>query len=301
MPLLLKNIDLFKLYPGRLPDALKNKKNISLNPKPMHRLVEKMPPTLQREYRTNSLYSTIKLLLLVAPILIVVIFTLLWFTPSTYNLARWLSKENGPAELLTFLFLLFGGIIGPFLAWRLKSKGESFIVCCFIALFSLALFLVAMEEISWGQQLFKFETPGPLKKINEQNEFTLHNIQWLQGNSEYFHLFYGLAGVVGIWFNLYVLNKLRVPRVLAPWFLTIIAVTLFDLSNDFIEYGQSINYFTRRLSEINEMLIGFAGFAYVMYLYHEFESTSPPAIFSRLSDKNVVQEQKVKTLISNRL
>jgi len=32
-----------------------------------------------------------------------------------------------------------------------------------------------MEEISWGQHFFNFETPKFLKDLNHQNEFNLHN------------------------------------------------------------------------------------------------------------------------------
>ena len=33
-----------------------------------------------------------------------------------------------------------------------------------------------MEELSWGQMLFKWETPNQLALINSQGETTLHNI-----------------------------------------------------------------------------------------------------------------------------
>jgi hypothetical protein len=266
----------------------------------MKMVIEKETPTLQREFRIFGLSDSAGLLLLVAPVLIIVSFSLFWFTPATYKLGTWLSKENGPAELLTFLFLLFGGILGISLAWRLKAKGENFLVWGFVTLFSIFLFLVAMEEISWGQQLFKFETPDSLKQINAQNELTLHNIEGLQGNSEYFHLLFGLAGVIGIWFNLYFLNKVRIPRALAPWFLTIVAVTLFDLSNDFIDYGSSMDYFTRRLSEMNEMLIGFAGFAYIVFLYRKFVRTPSLPISSNSSTEDAVIEQKAQAVSSGR-
>ena len=46
----------------------------------------------------------------------------------------------------------------------------------------LLFFLIAGEELSWGQRIFMFQTPEPLAAINVQSEFTLHNIQGVHGN-----------------------------------------------------------------------------------------------------------------------
>ena len=42
------------------------------------------------------------------------------------------------------------------------------------------LALVLMEELAWGQVIFKWRTPPLLNEINAQNETTLHNIGWFQ-------------------------------------------------------------------------------------------------------------------------
>lgn len=46
----------------------------------------------------------------------------------------------------------------------------------FYILLALFFFTCGGEEISWGQRLYKIETPELLSKINVQNEITLHNI-----------------------------------------------------------------------------------------------------------------------------
>jgi hypothetical protein len=226
---------------------------------------------------------------LVLPMIIVLTFSLMWFVPATHKYALWVSKENHPAELLTFICLFIGSIIGARLAWKLKqNKQEPPLVWLFIAFFSLGLFVIAMEEISWGQQFLKFDTPEALLEINEQNELTLHNIQGLHGNSEYFHLFFGLAGLIGIWANLYILNKVKVPNVLVAWFATIVAVAILDLYNDFYPFDEGGRYFTRRLSEINEMLIGIAGFAYMWLLSRKFNN-----LYRRQHEVNLPEEEVV--------
>ncbi len=47
-------------------------------------------------------------------------------------------------------------------------------------LLAVGLFLVAGEEVSWGQQAFDFATPEWLKPHNRQRELTLHNLHAVQ-------------------------------------------------------------------------------------------------------------------------
>ena len=42
-------------------------------------------------------------------------------------------------------------------------------------------FLIAGEEISWGQRVFQFKVPKAIKQINVQREFNLHNLEFFQG------------------------------------------------------------------------------------------------------------------------
>lgn len=42
---------------------------------------------------------------------------------------------------------------------------------------ALVLFLIAMEEISWAQRLFEFDTPEEIEQMNWQGEFNFHNLQ----------------------------------------------------------------------------------------------------------------------------
>src|SRR5688572_3880089 len=94
--------------------------------------------------------------------------------PAARPVAYWLILENRPVELLTFILLLAGGVLGVRLAWRVS--GPSWIRA-FYAAFATGLLLTAMEEVAWGQQLFGFATPELLARINVQGETTLHNIK----------------------------------------------------------------------------------------------------------------------------
>jgi hypothetical protein len=80
--------------------------------------------------------------------------------------------EDGPVENAQVLILLSTALVtgkeaisSPHVRHRLL----------FYAL-TIALLLVALEEISWGQRLLGFETPESIKAINVQNETNIHNI-----------------------------------------------------------------------------------------------------------------------------
>lgn len=205
--------------------------------------------------------------IIIFPLFIELVMLVLLRLRTTREATRWMLAENHPVELLTFLFLLIAGCVGIVFAWRCIRNHEVIWVSGFYLLFSVCLLLVAMEEISWGQQLFKFETFGAFREINQQGEVNLHNIGSLQGNSAYFRIVYGLGGVFGVWLfarNMWIWRKITPPEMLLTWFL---AITFFaalgiykNLSGDTTLYYA---FSLRHLSELNEMLIGLSSLLFI--------------------------------------
>jgi hypothetical protein len=125
----------------------------------------------------------------------------------------------------------------------------------FYGAFAILLFVVAMEEISWGQRLIGFETPAALRAINGQGETTLHNIGMLQGRSEWIRLAFGLTGLVAIGRSRPGLSAIQVPSWLWPWFLTIAVHAAFDACNDIWTIEPRADYAVNRTSEVIELLM----------------------------------------------
>ncbi len=91
---------------------------------------------------------------------------------SGHNKFIW--DENGLVEILQAIFLFFSIIF--FLKYLKISKQTSFQVNKYIIyLYLIALLYYFFEEISWGQHIFKWETPDFFIKINSQNETNIHN------------------------------------------------------------------------------------------------------------------------------
>jgi len=83
-----------------------------------------------------------------------------------------LYKEDGFFETATAILALTSSLI--LFTWSIKQNKHSGLAAR-LAL-SLMFFLFGMEEISWGQRIFSWETPGVLVELNDQNELNLHNI-----------------------------------------------------------------------------------------------------------------------------
>lgn len=87
--------------------------------------------------------------------------------------------ELGVIELATPAFALAG--VGMALTiLRRRSRLPARWLAIWIALGAVACFYFAGEELSWGQQLFHWQTPQAWDKVNDQHETNLHNTSsWL--------------------------------------------------------------------------------------------------------------------------
>jgi len=77
--------------------------------------------------------------------------------------------------LLTIIFFKLQPSVGSKWLFRLKKFA--------LLGFALLFFVAAGEEISWGQRIFHIETPESLKQSNVQQEITIHNLDFFQGEN----------------------------------------------------------------------------------------------------------------------
>ena len=197
-------------------------------------------------------------------------FVLLFFK-NTRNTMLWLLEENHPVEILTFVLFALGALLGIRLVIEEIRRGFSWSSILFHVGFSMLLLLIAMEEISWGQQFFGFETPPEMQAINRQGELNLHNMSGLQGRSEWFRLIFGLGGLFGVvcsrWKRF---ASVSVPLFLFAWFGVISAHAMYDVLDDFIKTPARISYAVQRTSEFVEMMIAMSS---MLYLGAKFKKT----------------------------
>lgn len=233
-------------------------------------------PDMVFESRTSALPFTIAAL----PVVTFGIYIFLQSFPSTRAFATWLVQENRPVELLTFLSLLAAGVVALRLANRLRKREPYLLAAIALALFGAGCLVVAMEEISWGQQFFGFATPESIKHINRQGEVTLHNLGGVQGHASYLYLCFGLGGLAGYLLHRFdfgsrSLRALAPPAVLASYFVTIVLFAIVKLYVDAENVSKTLRLAVRWTSEVDEMIVGFAAFLYASMKWNSLAFLQP--------------------------
>jgi hypothetical protein len=214
---------------------------------------------------TYSIHTSTKRVIMLAPVIMMFLFAVFILIPETRKATEWMLYENHPVELLTFIFAFSGGIIGLALARQTKVHGETALVFGFYAAFSLALILVSMEEIAWGQKFLRFDTPAAWRAINIQRETTIHNIAHIHGHTEIFRLIFGIGGLAGVGLSFHRhFQKIGAPAILLPWFMVIALHAAVDVFNDYFPIEERFDYCIIMTSELIELLITISGFLYVV-------------------------------------
>ena len=90
-----------------------------------------------------------------------------------------LRSEDGPLEWIQFFEYFFASIISFFLFIKSRNK-KSFGVLIWLVI-ALVCFLIAGEEISWGERLTGFSL-NSISEINIQGETNIHNLPFFHHN-----------------------------------------------------------------------------------------------------------------------
>ncbi len=91
------------------------------------------------------------------------------------DILTYLCLEDGILESLTAIFYFISALC--FLSLWAKSGFRNIWFLGYLVLF----FVIAGEEVSWGQRLFDIEVPEKLEQMNVQKELNFHNIDGIHG------------------------------------------------------------------------------------------------------------------------
>lgn len=202
--------------------------------------------------------------IVIFPVILMILFWIPLMIPRTQDFTIAMLEENRAVQLFTFELALLGGILGLRLAWRTTVAGVKKVVPLFYLLFSLGLFVLAGEEVAWGQKIMYYRTPEFIEKINYQNEMTLHNLQGWRAKNRVLRLGVGLAGLVAI-----KLSSLKLwwmigsPPVLFSWFLLISLKGGLDFYVRKFPIAPMFDYSVNRMSEIIELMVAIAAVLYI--------------------------------------
>lgn len=121
-----------------------------------------------------------------------------------------LAHEDGPVEWASAIALLLAALVAGLMLFRQAlavrhSRGWLQLVAPAL-LVGFCIF-VGMEEISWGQRLFGWQTPEWMAVHNQQNESNLHNFDTMIAEVVYHGMVVLL--MLGLWLALPVGNRMR--------------------------------------------------------------------------------------------
>jgi hypothetical protein len=88
---------------------------------------------------------------------------------------RWFAGEDRLVEWITVANFTLAAVFAG-LSWRTLRHAGHRRIALLQALLAAVFLLIVLEEISWGQRIFGFETPDAIAEVNFQGETTLHNL-----------------------------------------------------------------------------------------------------------------------------
>lgn len=200
----------------------------------------------------------------IIPLAIILIQILLEiFTPREY-LAP-MHTEGGPHEALQFIIVALCVPLAAYMAWKV----EGLYLKLWLGACALGCFYIAGEEISWGQHVFGWTTPGFWSAVNDQNETNLHNTSaWLDQKPRLL-LFLGcvVGGIVIPFLRRYKPEKLPAKfavlypsDILMPAALgVLLPYTVQEIAEHFYKGGVF-----ERVSEVQELYIYYFIFLYLL-------------------------------------
>ncbi|KUK84170.1 MAG: hypothetical protein XD98_0142 [Microgenomates bacterium 39_6] len=107
-----------------------------------------------------------------------------------------LIQEDGPVEYLQSFFYLVAAILGLVITGHFFKNNQKKLALIYL-FFSLGLFFIAGEEISWGQRIFGLDNPDFFAQHNTQEEISIHNLGPIQDLLHFGYILVGFWGAFG--------------------------------------------------------------------------------------------------------
>ena len=98
-----------------------------------------------------------------------------WLLLEQDTYVYWFEREIGFIELATPTVLIIAVVYGIKMLKNLKRLPVAWLRI-WVVLITLSCVYFAGEELSWGQQIFGWDTPENIKTLNDQQETNIHNM-----------------------------------------------------------------------------------------------------------------------------
>ena len=227
-----------------------------------------------------------RLRIFLVPLLIWPIFLIYRFQLSDFKSYLRRISEGSLVEWLGFVLFLGSS----FLLFKVASEVRGQRLRFLTRAGGLGLFLLAMEEMSWGQMIFNWTSPEVMDQHNMQQETNFHNLSFLHYHTwtiaacVFTVLFF--AAVIGFLLRrkgtlqLGSIADLLLPIGCTASYFAIAAVMYWGVVLE--KQGIDLVYFHTREQEIAEFLFAVGVFIHVVYLFLDLPMSSLKTQQSRL-------------------
>ena len=227
-----------------------------------------------------------RLRIFLVPLLIWPIFLMYRFQLSDFKSYLRRISEGSLVEWLGFVLFLGSS----FLLFKVASEVRGQLLRFLTRAGGLGLFLLAMEEMSWGQMIFNWTSPEVMDQHNMQQETNFHNLSFL-----HYHTWTIAACVFTLLFFTAVIGfllrrngtlrlgsiaDLLLPIGCTASYFAIAAVMYWGVVLE--KQGIDLVYFHTREQEIAEFLFAVGVFIHVVYLFLDLPMSSLKTQQSRL-------------------
>jgi len=186
------------------------------------------------------------------------------------NVYVWYTREDGIVEDGQILFYSLTLVLSLINARRQWCAGEKMEASLFLG-FSLCLFFLIGEEISWGQRIFGWQTVGSLSSLNKQDEYNLHNFYGVESTFKWIQM---LVGAYGSILPLVVLRwkvpdrfekfaATTIPHFsLIPYFFMMFIWKIF---RNLTDVPERFNFVVSEYNEVLELILAVGFFLFMIY------------------------------------
>jgi hypothetical protein len=108
-------------------------------------------------------------------------------------LFRFLMREDSITEWTQVLVMVAAMVLALRVALHLHRQGKVLFAVLWVV-FAGGCFIIAGEEIAWGQRILDLDAPEALNRINHQQDITAHNIRPVQDTINLIFMCAGLYG-----------------------------------------------------------------------------------------------------------
>lgn len=205
------------------------------------------------------------------------------------NQLGYLFDEDTVAENLQAVFYGFAGVL--FLLKFMISRQKITRRDVFYLLFAAFLLLVTGEEVSWGQRIFKLDTPEFWDRVNVQGEITLHNFQGIDSNMGLVIIMLAWAVVMPVMNKFFGFARAFFSKIKMPIMpLTSTVAVLVGLSIYFLNYS---NHYADEIWEL------FASLSFIFFAMQEFyiKTQAPKTVLETETEEYPESEYESEVLV----